>query len=121
MIHKEFWGLLFLAFVGWIFVAGNPSDRIKHACAPIGWTGNVITSLSALVLPSQQTTVDGWFDKFEYGCQYTAWRLIYQEDYNKYLQSQGQQPLGPESESEAPADTTGTDEEKVKDLPPAKP
>lgn len=83
MLHKEFWGILFLVLVGWIFLPGHPNDRIDHACRPIGWTGNVVTSVSSLVLPNHQQTVQGWFDKFEYGCEYTIWRLIYQDDYNK--------------------------------------
>lgn len=82
MLHKEFWGLLFLAFVGWIFVSANPSERIVRVCRPIGWSGNVVVSLSALVVPDQQKTVQGWFDKLEYGCQYTTWRLLYQTEWN---------------------------------------
>lgn len=85
MLHKEFWGLLFLAFVGWIFLASNPTDRIQHFCRPVGWTGNVATSATALLVPSQQKSVNKWFEKFEYSCQYMTWRLIYQEDYNKAM------------------------------------
>ena len=88
MLHKEFWGLLFLAFVVWIFLAGNPSQRIENACRPIGWTGNAVTSLAALALPSQQENSQKWFNKFEYGCQYMTWRLFYQEAYNKYMAQQ---------------------------------
>lgn len=83
MIHKEFWGILFLIFVGWIFVPGHPTTRIDHACRPIGWGGNIITSVSSLAMPAQQQTIQKWFDKFEYGCQYTVWRLIYQDQYNQ--------------------------------------
>lgn len=83
MLHKEFWGLLFLLFVGWIFVPGNPTERIEHACKPIEWTGSVVTSLSALALPQSQASVQGVFDRVQYGCEYTAWRLLYQKEYNK--------------------------------------
>lgn len=85
MLHKEFWGLLFLAFVAWIILATTPQKRIEHACRPIAWVGNVITSGSALAIPSQQQTIQKWFNKLEYGCQYTTWRLFYQEEYNKWL------------------------------------
>lgn len=84
MLHKEFWGLLFLGFVFWVLAAATPTARIENVCRPLGWGGNVIVSLSALVLPAQQTTIQGAFDKFEYGCRYTVWRLFYQEDYNKW-------------------------------------
>lgn len=87
MLHKEFWGLVFLGFVFWIISATTPQTRIENACRPVGWTGNVVTSMSALVLPAQQTKVQGWFDKLEYGCQYMTWRLFYQEAYNKYIKS----------------------------------
>jgi hypothetical protein len=85
MLHKEFWGLLFLAFVGWIFVSSSPTQRIEHFCQPVGWVGNVSTSVTALLVPTQQTNVQKWFDKFEYGCQYMTWRLLYQAEYNKAM------------------------------------
>jgi hypothetical protein len=98
MIHKEFWGILFLIFVGWIFIPGHPTTRIEHACRPIGWGGNVVTSLTSLVLPAQQSTTQNWFDKFEYGCQYTVWRLIYQDEYNKHLAAQTGKSAGKKPE-----------------------
>lgn len=104
MLHKEFWGLLFLAFVAWILIAATPNKRIENACAPIDWSGNVVTSLSALVLPAQQGTLERWFDKLEYGCQYTTWRLFYQDEYNKWLASTQQKaPAPPAGAKEAEA------------------
>lgn len=88
MLHKEFWGLTFLAFVVWVFVASTPTDRIENGCRPVGWAGNVVTSLTALVLPDQQRRVEKWFDKLEYGCRYMTWRLFYQEKYNAWLAQQ---------------------------------
>ena len=102
MLHKEFWGILFLALVGWIFIASTPNERLERVCKPVGWTGNVVVSLSALVLPTQEKTVQGWFDKLEYGCRYTAWRLIYQNDYNKAVSEQ-QQLQGAAPSTAAPA------------------
>jgi hypothetical protein len=86
MLHKEFWGLTFLAFVVWIFMSSNPSIRIERTCKPLAWTGNIITSLTALAVPSQQQRVQKWSRKLDYGCQYTLWRLFYQDRYNQYLQ-----------------------------------
>lgn len=104
MLHKEFWGLVFLAFVVWVFVAGNPQQRIEHACRPVGWSGNVVTSLSALVLPQHQQKVQGWFDGVEYGCRYTTWRLFYQDEYNKYMEAQkAAAAKAPASPASAPA------------------
>ena len=88
MLHKEFWGMLFLAFVAWVFISGTPQERINNVCRPIGWTGNVIVSMSALVLPDHQARMQGYFDKLEYGCRYMTWRLFYQEAYNAYKAQQ---------------------------------
>jgi len=68
MLHKEFWGLLFLAFVVWIFVAGDGAARIERGCRPIQWAGNVMVSVTALAVPSQQAGVKRWVDKSEYAC-----------------------------------------------------
>lgn len=86
MLHKEFWGLMFLFFVGWIFLGSSGGDRIERGCQPIGWSGNVITSMSALAVPSQQVRIAGWFDKFEYGCQYMSWRMFYEDEYQAHLE-----------------------------------
>jgi len=108
MLHKEFWGMLFLAFVAWVFLSGTPDERIRSACRPVGWTGNVVVSVSALVLPDQQTRVQGYFNKFEYGCRFLTWRLFYQDAYNAWL-AQQQQAKTPAAPSGAqPTATTPT-------------
>ena len=101
MLHKEFFGLIFLGFVFWIIAATMPNQRIENACRPIGWTGSLVTSVSALVLPSQQGAVQGFFDRFEYGCRYAAWRLFYQDAYNQWKATQ---PMGPADAKASPAD-----------------
>jgi pyruvate/2-oxoglutarate dehydrogenase complex dihydrolipoamide acyltransferase (E2) component len=105
MLHKEFWGMLFLAFVAWVFLSGTPDERIKSACRPVGWAGNVVVSVSALVLPDQQTRVQGYFNKFEYGCRFLTWRLFYQDAYNAWLaqQQQAKTPAAPAGAQTAPA------------------
>jgi len=101
MLHIEFWGLLFLGFVFWVVLAANPSQRIENFCRPVGWTGNIVTSLSALVLADHEQKIQRWFGKLEYGCQYTTWRLFYQEAYNKYLEQQNN-PEGAASSASSP-------------------
>ena len=110
MLHKEFWGLVFLAFVVWIFMSSDPQVRIARTCRPILWTGNVATSLTALAVPSGQASVQKWGSKFDYSCRYTVWRLIYQDDYNKFLQEQQGSAPAPQAPQapvapEAPAST----------------
>lgn len=87
MLHKEFFGLLFLAFIAYIFVAPNPSVRIERVCKPIPVVGNVLVSMTALILPQHQTTIQGWVSRFDYGCQYIVWRMLYQSEYNEYMKS----------------------------------
>jgi hypothetical protein len=88
MLHKEFWGLLFLGFVVWIFMASDGQARIARTCRPMLWSGNIAVSLTAFASPATAETVQKWSNKLDYGCRYTVWRLIYQDDYNKYLQSE---------------------------------
>lgn len=106
MLHKEFWGLIFLGFVAWIFFfTSNPSERIQRTCAPITWAGNVTVSLSALVVPSYQQGTQRWFDKFGYGCEYTIWRLFYQKQYNELLAKPSPQPRPAEGAKDSSAGT----------------
>jgi hypothetical protein len=91
MLHKEFWGLVFLAFVVWIFFAADGQARIARTCRPLLWTGNIATSLTAFAVPSGTDSVQKWSNKLDYGCRYTVWRLIYQDDYNKAIQNQDPQ------------------------------
>jgi hypothetical protein len=44
-----------------------------------------------MVTPSSQTTVQKWFDRLEYGCRYTTWRLFYQRDFNEWRAAQERQ------------------------------
>lgn len=91
MLTKEFWGILFIVFVGWVLIAGQPTKRIDRVCAPVEWTGNLSTSLAALVVPQYQMNLKQWFDKMDYGCEYLVWRLLYQDDWNKFQAAQAAQ------------------------------
>lgn len=104
MLYKEFLGLLFLLFVGWVLVAGDGSARISRVCAPIGWVGNGATSLTALVVPSYQGNVQRGFGRVEYGCRYLVWRLFYQDEYNAWL---AQQPEAARSAAQPNAPAPG--------------
>lgn len=86
MLHKELWGLTLLGFIFWIIMASSPTERIERVCKPVAWTGNVTTSLAALVTPQFQTASQDWFNKLNYGCEYTVWRLFYQQAYNAQQQ-----------------------------------
>lgn len=117
MIQKEFWGLLFLGFIAWVFISATPNERIEKVCRPIGWGGNVVTSLAAMATPSTQTTVQKWFDRLEYGCRYTTWRLFYQTEYNKWKAGHEAQ----QRENAATDETQRLLDGPAKDAPPAPP
>lgn len=76
-------GLPVLVFVLWVFSAPIPQQRIDRGCQPINWVGNIATSTTALVTDSHTTTAARWSEKLTYSCQYTVWRLFYQDAYNQ--------------------------------------
>lgn len=121
MLHKEFWGLLFLGFVFWVIAAASPSQRIENLCRPVGWAGNVVVSGTALVLPAHQAKVQGGFNSLEYGCRYMVWRLFYQDEYNKWLNAtkQAKEPTAI-TEPDAAAKPVGPPEKKPEEVQPAK-
>lgn len=96
MLYKEFFGLLFLGFVGWVLLAGSGGGRIDRFCGPVGWSGNVVVSVSALATsPAGQKKVQDVFNRAEYGCRYVTWRLFYQKDYSKWQAEQAARPAAP--------------------------
>lgn len=79
-------GIPALLFIFWVFAAPVPQERIQRVCEPIHWVGNVATSTTALSAEKHTATTVRWSDKLNYSCQYTVWRLFYQEEYNKAVQ-----------------------------------
>lgn len=80
-------GVLVLLYIGWIFLAGHPSERIDRGCRPIGWAGNVLTSISAIAAPSLSQATYRVFKNTEYTCQYAIWRLMYEREWYEYQRS----------------------------------
>lgn len=81
MLHKEIFGLALLGFLLWVVFTTDPNTRITRICSPVAWTGNASTSVAALVSPNSQGSVNGWFNKLDYGCRYSVWRMFYQSEY----------------------------------------
>lgn len=80
--------VLFMVFVGWIFIADSGETRLTRACKPIDWAGVVFESVTDLTLPQYSPNVDRWMDSAEFSCQYTIWRLFYED---KWLEATDQQ------------------------------
>jgi len=77
----QFFGVLMVIFIGWVFIASDPAERMDRACRPVEWSGNMAVSLVALTYPSGQHRTQTAFDNLDYGCQYSLWRLFYESDY----------------------------------------
>ncbi len=81
-------GVSILIFIGWVFLAGPPSERIDRGCRPIGWVGNIFTSVFAIGAPSFSEATHRVFKNTEYTCQYAIWRLIYEREWIEHQQQQ---------------------------------
>lgn len=78
--------VLLLFFAAWIAIADGPEERMARSCKPVVWTGNLTVSLTLLMFPKYQDSVQTAFDKFDYGCRYSLWRLFYEREYLKQLE-----------------------------------
>lgn len=88
-------GVLVLLYIGWVFLAGQPSERIDRGCRPIGWAGNVLTSVFAIGAPSFSQATYRVFKNTEYTCQYAVWRLLYESEWVEHqrtTQTEGKKP-----------------------------
>ena len=73
--------ILFMVFVAWVFIADGGEQRITRACKPIDWGGVVFESITDLTFPEYSRNVDKWMDSAEFSCQYTVWRLFYEQEW----------------------------------------
>jgi hypothetical protein len=72
-----FWFAALAAFLGWVMLSTSPNERFIRACAPVRWTGNVTLSIAAVLDPTGEAATKEFFDKSDYVCRYTFWRLFY--------------------------------------------
>ena len=93
---------LVVAFLGYIFIADSPQERLDHACKPVEWVGNMTVSLSALTTPGWQTRVKRWIANTDYACEYVLWRQFYEDDYKKALNGEGEGGTGDDDWYAAP-------------------
>lgn len=80
-----FTGLL-VVFIAWVILGDGPEQRIERSCKPTVWLGNVSVSFVQLVSPKFQDKAQEAFDKFDYGCRFSVWRLFYEKEYLKNLE-----------------------------------
>ncbi len=80
-VLSHLFGAAMVFFLVWMMLASAPSDRISRACMPVEWTGSIGVSLSALLFPQGQEKTQSAFDSMQYGCEYSIWRLFYEEEF----------------------------------------
>lgn len=78
----SFFSVFFLVFLVWTMLGKSNEQRIERVCKPFGWTGNVSVSLFSLVGSKAENRVHDTFDRVLYGCEYSVWRLVFE---NRYL------------------------------------
>lgn len=110
-IFGQIISLLVIVYIGWVMLATTPESRMERACRPVQWTGNVTVSLTNLTVPQWQAQVQDLFDRGEYGCQYSLWRLFYESEY-KAAAAEGvaQEPTVYGEEQTSGDDTQSTSE-----------
>lgn len=86
---------LFIVFALWVAIGNGPGERIERSCKPVVWFGNLSVSVMQLIDPKFQNPTQRTFDKFDYGCRFSLWRLFFEKEYLKEL----------ERKAEAPAET----------------
>ena len=78
-------GVILMIFFGfWIMMASDPYSRFERACAPVDWLGNVSTSFVALSFGDDGKGTADWFAKASYGCQWSIWRLFYEDEWQEH-------------------------------------
>jgi hypothetical protein len=90
-LSSFFLSVCFVIFIAWTFMPTDVHVRLERACKPVDWAGNIVLSMTAFVYPSGQASVDAFFKKTDYACQYSIWRLIYEEDWKSQQQTMNNQ------------------------------
>ena len=69
-----------LMFLGWVFLASTPQERMDRSCSWVGGTGALVEATGEVFTsPGSDTvlTIREYTNKLEYGCQYIIWRAFY--------------------------------------------
>lgn len=70
-------GIGVATYIGWVILATAPMTRIQRGCQPVTWFGNLSVSIVAFLDPSWEKGTQHAFDRGDYVCRYTVWRLVY--------------------------------------------
>ncbi len=73
--------IAFLVYGIWVLIASGNDERISRACRPVEWGGTIVASLTDIVLPEYSFKVDDWTSSIVFSCEYTVWRLFFEDAY----------------------------------------
>lgn len=94
-------GLAFMVFVVWVVIAASNDARIERTCRPVLWLGNISVSMASLVNSNKEEYVQHIFNKMNYGCRYTIWRLLFEKEYLKAVKAGKVEGVSPEQVEQA--------------------
>lgn len=77
--------LFLMAWVVWVAFTSSPMERLERSCAPTIWVGKLSTSVAMLADDSGRSVAPmrDWFERTNYGCKFTLWRVFYEEDWKR--------------------------------------
>jgi hypothetical protein len=77
--------LFLMAWVVWVAFTSSPAERLERSCAPTIWVGKLSTSVAMLADDSGGSVAPmrDWFERTNYGCKFTLWRVFYEEDWKR--------------------------------------
>ena len=125
MQHRPFsllFALAVFAWAIWIVLATDGNLRIARGCEPVNWTGNVVVTLASVMNPTWEAGTQHFFDRSDYVCRLTLWRLFYEKSWRathpkaKVPGNDGQ----PVSAGPDPAEAKQPENKPAGDVSPAK-
>jgi len=89
-VNKPFELILFvavMAWVGWVFIAETPMERLDHTCRPVNWIGRAASSLVSIVSIEGEEKTAAFFDDRVHNCKMFMWKQFYQVRYEEMVKA----------------------------------
>lgn len=75
--------IVFLFWVGWIFIGANPDVRMQRFCTAVGGPGHFVASLASAANTDWGGPLQTWTDNGVYRCQLTLWNYYYADEWKR--------------------------------------
>lgn len=73
--------VVFFVWIFWVLWTNSIYVRLDRACKPIEKAGNITTSVVLLFSKPAARATNKTFMHIDYGCEFTFWRLFFEDDY----------------------------------------